>query len=154
VKNLIFIFGAKYLHLLIILIAAAWFLTQPKPRKKEILIIACICLPLVLIISRIASHLYSNPRPFVAGHFKPLIYHAADNGFPSRHALLVFFISTVVFIFSRRTGLVLWILALFVGFSRVYAGLHHPVDILGSALISIASVTSVYTFAAKRGSIK
>jgi len=143
-KDLIFIFGAKYLHLLIILIAAAWFLIQPRARKKEILIIACVAVPLVIIVSRIAGHLYYNPRPFVAGNFEPLIYHKADNGFPSHHALLVFFISTVVFVFSRRAGLLLGVLALFVGFSRVYAGLHHPIDIAGSMLIAIVSVTLIY----------
>jgi len=143
-KDLIFIFGAKYLHLLVILAAVAWFLVQPKSRKKEILIIACIAVPLVLIVSKATSHFYYNPRPFVVGHFKPLIYHKADNGFPSHHALLVFFISTLVFVFSRRAGLLLGVLALFVGFSRVYAGLHHPIDVAGSMLISIISVTLAY----------
>jgi len=138
------VFGAKYLHLLVILIAVAWFLIQPWPRKKEILIIVCIAVPLVLIVSKAAGQLYYNPRPFVVEHFKPLIYHKADNGFPSHHALLVFFIATLVFVFSRRAGLLLGVLALFVGFSRVYAGIHHPIDIAGSMLIAIISVTLVY----------
>jgi len=142
--DLIFIFGAEYLYLLVIVVAFVWFLIQPNTRKKEILIITCISLLLVLVVSKIAGYFYYNPRPFVVGHFKPLIYHEADNGFPSHHALLVFFISTVVFIFSRRASFVLWILALFVGFSRVYAGVHHVVDIMGSMLISIVSVTLVY----------
>lgn len=142
--NLIFVFGAKHLYLFVMIIAFAWFLIQPKPRKKEILIIACICLPLIIVIFKIAGHLYYNPRPFAAGHFKPLIYHHADNGFPSHHELLVSAIAAVVFIFSRRMGFVLWILALCVGFSRVYVGVHHVIDIAGSVLISIGSVALVY----------
>ncbi|MCX5699287.1 MAG: phosphatase PAP2 family protein [Candidatus Omnitrophica bacterium] len=149
--DLVFIFGAKYLYLLVIVIAFAWFLIQPKPRKKEILIIAGICLPLVFVISKIVGYLYYNPRPFVVGHFKPLIYHSADNGFPSHHELLVSAIAAMIFIFSRRIGLVLWILALLVGFSRVYAGVHHLIDIAGSILISIGSVTLVYFFRKSRG---
>ena len=144
ITNLIFIFGAKYLYLIVIIISFIWFLTQPKLRKKEILIIICICLPLVFVISEVAGSLYYNPRPFVAGHFEPLIPHNADNGFPSHHELLVSFISTVIFAFNRRAGFVLWILALFVGLSRVYVGVHHPVDIVGSMIISIISVTPVY----------
>lgn len=138
------IFGAEYLYLVIIIISFIWFLIQPKPKKKEILIIICICLPLIFIISREASRLYYSPQPFVSGHFKPLIPHQADNGFPSHHELLVSAISSIIFIFSRRTGFVLWILALFVGFSRVYAGVHQMIDIMGSILISIISVTLAY----------
>lgn len=146
IANLIFVFGAKYLYLFVVVIAFVWFLIQPKPRKKETLIIACICLPLVFVIFKIAGYLYYNPRPFVVGAFKPLIYHQADNGFPSHHELLVSAIAAIIFIFSRRIGFVLWILALLVGFSRVYAGVHHMVDIFGSILISIGSVALVYFF--------
>ena len=100
--NLIFIFDAKYLYLIIIIISFTWFLTQPKPKQREILIITCICLPLILIISGIASHLYYNPRPFVLGHFKPLIPHKADNGFPSHHMLLASIGPAIIFLFDRQ----------------------------------------------------
>ena len=141
IANLIFIFGAKYLYLIIIIISFIWLLNQPKPKQREILIIACISLALILIIFKIASNLYYNPRPFVSGHFKSLIYHKADNGFPSHHMLVVSFVSAVVFLFDRRAGVILWVLAFFVGFSRVYAGLHHSIDIAGGALVAIISVT-------------
>jgi len=141
VTNLIFIFGAQYLYLIIIIISFIWFLIQPKSRQKEILIIACICLPLILIIFEIAGNLYYNPRPFVSGHFKPLIPHKADNGFPSHHMLLACVVPAIIFLFDRRTSLILLVLALFVGFSRVYAGVHHIIDIAGSLLISIISVS-------------
>ncbi len=146
ITNSIFIFGAKYLYLFIITISFIWFLMQPKPRQRDILIITCICLPFIIIIFETASHLYYNPRPFVLGHFQPLIQHKADNGFPSHHTLLVSAAAAVIFIFSRRLSLVLWILALFVGFLRVYVGVHHVVDIVGSIVIAIISVTSACFF--------
>jgi len=141
VTNLIFIFGAKYLYLIIIITSCAWFLSQPKARQREILIVTCICLPLALVIFQLASDLYYNPRPFVAGNFQPLISHQVNNGFPSHHMLLVSFVSAIIFLFDRRTSLVLWALALSVGFSRVYAGLHHIVDITASLCIAIIAVT-------------
>ena len=144
--NLIFIFDAKYLYLIIIIISFTWFLTQPKPKQREILIITCICLPLILIISGIASHLYYNPRPFVLGHFKPLIPHKADNGFPSHHMLLASIGPAIIFLFDRRTSLILWVLALLVGFSRVYAGLHHVIDIAASLVISVIPVILICIF--------
>jgi len=141
--NLIFIFGAKYLYLLVLAIALVWFLMQSRPRQKETLMLAGICLPLILVIFKLAGHLYYNPRPFVVGHFKPLIYHNASNGFPSHHALIVTAAVSLVFIFNRRLGFVLWILALGVGLFRVYVGVHHLVDIAASILISIGSVALV-----------
>jgi len=142
----VFIFGAKYLYLAAIIVSFIWFLAQSRPRQREILIILCICLPLIFIVSKLAGRLYYNPRPFVVGNFEPLISHKADNGFPSEHTLLVSAIAAVIFLFSRGAGFVLWVLALFVGFSRVYAGVHHPIDIIGSILISIISAGLVYIF--------
>ncbi|MDD2679362.1 MAG: phosphatase PAP2 family protein [Candidatus Omnitrophica bacterium] len=144
--NLIFIFGAQYLYLAIIIIASIWFFTQPKPRQREILLITCICLPLALIIFEIAARIYYNPRPFVLGHFAPLVAHKADNGFPSHHMLLASLIPAIIFLFDRRASLSLLILALFVGFSRVYAGVHHVIDIAGSLFIAVSAVTLSYFF--------
>ncbi len=141
ITDWIFIFGAKYLYLAVIIIFFIWFIAQPKPRQREIFIIICICLPLAFIISVIAGRIYYNPRPFVLGHFPPLIPHKANNGFPSHHALLTSALAAIIFIFNRRLSFVLWVLALFVGFSRVYAGVHHSIDMWGSVLISIISVT-------------
>ena len=143
IYNLIFIFGAKYLYLAVIIIALVWFLIQPRTKQKEILILSCICLPSAYLVAKLASHLYYNPRPFVLGHFKPLISHKANNGFPSHHALLVSAIAAVVLLFSWRISSVLWILTLFVGISRVYVGVHHPVDIIGSIFISVMVVTVI-----------
>jgi len=146
IANLVFIFGAKYSPLLIITISFIWFLAQPKLRQKEFFIVACAYLPLVLIISVVASRLYYSPRPFVLGNFEPLILHKADNGFPSHHMLLASVPAAIIFIFNRRAGLILWALAAFTGFSRIYAGLHHIVDVTGSALISIIALALAYFF--------
>lgn len=137
--DLIFIFGAKYLYLIVVLISFIWFASQPKPRKKEIFMTACVCLTFMLIIFGFASSLYYNPRPFVLGDFQPLIPHKANNGFPSHHMLLVSAMAAIIFLFDRRTSLLLWVLALFIGFSRVYAGVHHLIDIVASLLIAIIS---------------
>ncbi len=143
IASLIFIFSAKYLPLVILCIFCIWFLTQAKLRQKEVLVIACAYLPLVLLISWAASSVYYNPRPFVVGHFEPLIPHKANNGFPSHHMLLASAVAALAFIFNRRLGLVLWILAVFAGLLRVYVGVHHMVDIAGSALISIIALALV-----------
>ena len=62
IYDLVFIFGAKYLYLIVIIIASIWFLMQPKLKQKEILLLFCISLPLIYIAGGIASILYYSPR--------------------------------------------------------------------------------------------
>ncbi len=150
ILDLVFIFGAKYLYLVIIILAFIWFLSQSRIEQKQSLILFCICLPLIFIASYIAGRFYYNPQPFVLGHFAPLIAHKPDNGFPSHHVLLVSAISAIIFIFNKRVSLLLWILTFFIGFSRVYAGVHHIIDIAAGVLIPVILVTLIYFLYAKR----
>ncbi|MFA5096753.1 MAG: phosphatase PAP2 family protein [Candidatus Omnitrophota bacterium] len=130
--------------MLSIIIASIWFLRQPGPRQKEFLILGCVYLPLALVIFELAGQFYYNPRPFAVGGFEPLIPHKADNGFPSHHTLAAAIPAAMVFVFSRRAGYGLWALAVFTGLSRIYAGLHHGIDILGSVLIAITALPLAY----------
>ncbi len=138
------IFFAKYLYLLIILIGIIYLLKQDRKKQKEILLFTLISLPIIFIIGQIAGILFYNPRPFVVRHFTPLIPHAANNGFPSNHALISFAISAILFIFNRRLGILVAIFALLVGIGRIYVGIHSPIDILGSFLISVIVEAIVY----------
>ncbi|MDP2585791.1 MAG: phosphatase PAP2 family protein [Candidatus Levybacteria bacterium] len=137
--DILMIFLAKYLYLFIVVIAVL-FLIKEKTRRKSILIFSAFVLPLTLIASQIAGKIYYNPRPFVVEHFAPLITHAANNGFPSDHSLVSFALASIVFLFNKKLGFVLFFLAFLVGLSRVYVGVHHPIDILGSFLICIIVV--------------
>lgn len=139
-----FIFGAKYLYLLAGLVALVWFLKLPGEKKKGVVIFGIIALPAIYIVSKIGAWLYFDPRPFVVGHFTPLIPHDPDNGFPSDHILILSAIASVIYPFSRKTSAVIWLIALVVGISRVYVGIHHPVDVTGSAMISIAVSVPMY----------
>ena len=138
------IFGAKYLFVFSLLYALFLFVKSSPETRKQILITGLISLPLILIVSLIARELYFNPRPFVVGGFEPPIPHEPDNGFPSDHTLLTAALASVFIFFHRRASVVLWILAALVGLSRVFAGVHHLTDILGSVAIAILVSSVVY----------
>src|SRR5215831_14413653 len=78
-----------------------------------------------------------RPRPFVELGFTPLIAHLADSSFPSDHTLTgVALIGPLLLTLPRVAwSLVSWVLI--VGAARVAAGLHHPSDILGSAVLAL-----------------
>ncbi|MDE2188621.1 MAG: phosphatase PAP2 family protein [Patescibacteria group bacterium] len=139
-----FIFGARYLYLLAGLIVLAWFWKLPRESKKDIIIFGIIALPTIYIVSKIGAWLYFDARPFVVGHFTPLIPHDPDNGFPSDHVLLVSAIASIIYPFSKKTSAMVWAIAILVGISRVYVGIHHLIDVVGSVVLSIVISALAY----------
>lgn len=138
--NIVAIFFAKYVYLIVIGIALIYGLLQPRPVQKKMLILSIICLPLIFIVAKIASHFFYDPRPFVVHHIKPLIPHASDNGFPSDHTLISAAFASVLYVFTKKWGIIAGVLAILVGLSRIYAQIHSPIDILGSIVISVVVV--------------
>ncbi|MEX0932429.1 MAG: phosphatase PAP2 family protein [Parcubacteria group bacterium] len=144
-----FIFGAKYLFIISVLVGVAVFYTAPLTERYKIATFFALSMMLAFLLSLLARELYFNPRPFVVGKFAPLIPHSADNGFPSDHTLLVSSIAAGMMYFRRRLALVLWLVAGLVAMSRVYTGVHHTLDVLGAALIALLSAVSVHVFLAR-----
>lgn len=81
-----------------------------------------------------------RPRPFeVIAHPEPLITGTVASSFPSGHAATS---AAGAVILSVLVGRRIWPwllgLALLIGFSRVYVGVHYPGDVLGGAAIGAA----------------
>lgn len=139
--NILIIFGAKYLYLVSVFIVGYYFFKQPKAVKKRIIILGIISLPITYAVAKIAGLFYYDTRPFIALDFTPLIPHSDDNGFPSDHTLFLSAIASLVYFFNKKISILLWVIALTVGFARVFAGVHHSIDIFGSiAIVVIVSV--------------
>src|SRR5205085_7935625 len=102
------------------------------------------------VTAKVLGHVYYDPRPFVQEHFTPLIPHDADNGFPSDHTLITAGVAAVIYFFNRPWGFALLGLALLVGAARVAAGVHHPVDIVGSIVIAVVVSFSTWFFMSRR----
>ena len=148
--DLFFILCAKYLAFVPIIIAGIFWLLQKKNKKIEIFFLSLISVVVVGIIALLSKHIFYDPRPFVVGNFTPLIPHAADNGFPSDHTLLASFIASVFWLYNKKIGVTLWIITILVAISRVYVGVHHPIDVIGSILISIVGTWIGYQIFKRR----
>ena len=135
--NSLIIFGAEKLFLLSPLVALYFFYQLSREQKLRMAIFAFFSLPLTFILATLLRHVYFDPRPFVVGGFEPLVSHAPDNGFPSDHTLLLATIAIIWNFFRKKVALVLWIITLTVGFSRMAAGIHHFVDIVASIVIAL-----------------
>jgi len=82
---------------------------------------------------------YSHPRPFAIEQVHQLVNHVADNSFPSDHATGSFAIAFAVCATHRKWGSALLIFAVVTGFSRIYVGIHYPLDIVGGVLVALIS---------------
>src|SRR5947209_4934856 len=100
--NNLAIFGAKYLFLFILATAVVWFFKQPRSKQKEILLYSIVSLPIIYAVLKIAALFYFDARPFVVGHFAPLLPHEPDNGFPSDHTILSAAAASIVFPYNKK----------------------------------------------------
>lgn len=142
--DLLIIFCAKYLVYVMAVVFAGFIAWRFDWQKA---IVTAVALPVAYGIAKVAGHFYSHIQPFAVQQVAPLIPHAIDNTFPSDHMLLAAAMASVVFVYNRSLGVVLWACAVAVGVARVAALLHYPVDILASALIAAATVAAVYAAA-------
>lgn len=145
-KILLVIVGARYLIVSVFFIALFSFTKIGRKGKIEMLLFSAITLPLIYLVAMTIAFVYFDPRPFVVGHFIPLIPHDPDNGFPSDHTLLSSAIAMVVYVFNKKWGVVILILTAMIGISRVLAGVHHLADVIGSIFISAIVAFAVYEY--------
>ncbi|MCC7450211.1 MAG: phosphatase PAP2 family protein [Anaerolineae bacterium] len=144
------IFGASYLYLVIIAVAVITWLFCSGVNRIKLLRLAVIVLPVSYIIAAGLGYVIASPRPFMVADIVPLIPASTDNGFPSETTLVAAAAATVVFVYHRRVGAILCFLACWVGVARVLAQVHHPIDIVGSLVISSLVTYLVYRHIADR----
>lgn len=90
------------------------------------------------VIAEIIRGIWFRPRPFVGNQVNQLInYNSFEASFPSGHACFYFALSTIIYFYNKRLGIAFYIFSLLIVFSRVFVGIHWPLDILVGAIIGI-----------------
>lgn len=143
--DIFIVFCAKYLIIVVGLFALGYWLTLPRKQKTEVLLMGIITGLVAFILAKVGSAMFIDPRPFVSDGVTPLFAYTADNGFPSDHTLLGMIITMALLSVSRKWAVNLFVLTVIIGASRVLAGVHHPIDIVGSILFgALGGVVAMY----------
>lgn len=79
--------------------------------------------------------LVHRTRPFVAHPQIHPLYAVHSSSFPAGHAATAFAGATLLSFVARRGTPLFVLLAVAIGFSRVYVGVHYPGDVLGGAVL-------------------
>ena len=85
---------------------------------------------------------YAEPRPLVS------VPHSG--AFPSGHAASAFAAATVIAWASRRLAVPAYLLATLVAWSRVYVGVHWPLDVIGGAALGTLVAIALLKLSAVR----
>jgi len=119
------------LYIMLIIFLVLWFKGNFDTKKQ--------ILKAFIFTSQIISQLFYHPRPFVMEVGRTIIFHVPNGSFPSDHMLIF---STIAFSYffskQRIIGLGLIGLAWLVAWSRIYLGVHFPLDMLGAFFIALA----------------
>ncbi|PEL93388.1 undecaprenyl-diphosphatase [Bacillus wiedmannii] len=126
-------------YVAILLMFILWFNNGKKVnaiKKQYTVLYTTLSVIIALLVNVVIHAVYYHPRPFVSHDVHQLVPHAADSSFVSDHSVLVFSIAFVFLLRGEKLKYVALIWAVLVGVSRMYVGVHYPLDILGAAFLT------------------
>ena len=123
--------GAIWVIIAVVLIAVR--------RTRKIGLAMAISMLLCLIIGNFGlKPLFSRIRPFHADPSISLLIPApGEFSFPSGHTMCSFAAASALCCYNKKAGLVSFVLAALIGFSRLYLMVHYPTDVVVGCFLGI-----------------
>jgi len=131
-------------HLGVILfIILAWIFTRQRKVLRSLVFLYAIQSAMVYGL----KFLIQRQRPFLflemASKLSKGPGEILDPSFPSAHAVFSFMMATLLALWFPRYRFIFFIFAAFIGWTRIYLGLHYPTDVIIGALLGYG-VTRLY----------
>lgn len=137
----------------IVLIALFFYLLKLGDKRKAIrdIIVVFGAAGVGIVAATVLKNLFNTLRPFVELPSVQSLITESGNAFPSGHTTLLFALAGALWRDYRGTAILVGIIGLFVGLSRIAVGVHWPIDILGGALLGSAIGVGAYLIAQRFG---
>jgi undecaprenyl-diphosphatase len=136
------IFAAQWV-IMVVPIGLVLMWTNGAPGQREAAVRALLAALIAFTLSKIIGLIWFYPRPFVLGIGQTFLEHAPDSSFPSDHATGMFSVALGLMLCQlrevRRFGAALLVLAVVVAWSRVFLGVHWPLDMVCALVVSGAA---------------
>lgn len=118
-----------------LLVALILYICGPKTRRASFLMLFAVFISFALG-EEVLKYIFQRPRPFLSLEgVNLLVAPPGSFSFPSGHTANAFAASLVIARKIPRLAWLVLLLAVVIAFSRVYVGVHYPLDLLGGALL-------------------
>lgn len=111
-----------------------FMLAGRKYRKRGISVLLALLFSL-LFTNIIIKNIVMRVRPYEVLPIQPLVEAERSWSFPSGHTSSSFAAAVVLMHYYGKKGIPFLILAILMGFSRIYVLVHYPSDVIGGAVI-------------------
>lgn len=116
-------------------------------KGKNTAILCIIAIVIGYFLTEFLKYIVARPRPYIILDGVHILSVMDNYSWPSGHTITIFAVTTLI---GKKYGnlclILLLLLASMVGFSRVYIGVHYPLDVLSGAVIGILLALLVLRF--------
>ncbi|MCL2882262.1 MAG: phosphatase PAP2 family protein [Coriobacteriia bacterium] len=129
--------GSLFIVPLIVLAVYVLGIVRKNERWRTGAVTAGVFVVACVVIAELLGLVIHEPRPLfvLASQVKVLLPHANDSSFPSGHTTLCFSAAFGLYLLDKRFGIVMMVFGLLVGFAKIFAAHHYPLDIVGTILL-------------------
>jgi len=103
---------------------------------RGVVVVMALAIGITIVVFKSVKNLVGRPRPFETWDCLACVMLPPDRfSFPSGHTMTAFAVMGVIYVLLPAVWLPLLPVAVLIGLSRIYLGLHYPTDVLMGALL-------------------